>query len=333
MGSETEEEDFRKTRPVTAAPKGPTLAKIREVLGRVPLFAGTRWEDVGVEPFDSFTNLTYKLTAHGSAYVLRVAGKGTSAYIDRGAEEHNARIATGAGLNAEVLFFDASDGTMLSRFIEGPHMDAIELHDDPTAIVRAALTLKRVHGIGRAFKSRFGPFAPIDYYLELLDGLRYPLPDFLHEARPEAEAVRRALEAASVPAVPCHNDTCPENFVEVGERVYLIDWEYSGMNDPMGDLGNLSVEAGFDAELDRALMEAYCGGAVPPALHDRMVLQKAMSDHFWGLWGLVQDANGSPATDYSAYAGGRLEHCKALMRDEEFGSRLGNFRAGYRAKR
>ena len=79
--------------------------------------------------------------------MLRVAGKGTSAYIDRGAEEHNARIATAAGLNAEVLFFDANDGTMLSRLLEGFHMDAVEFHDDPTAIARAALALKRVHGI------------------------------------------------------------------------------------------------------------------------------------------------------------------------------------------
>lgn len=328
MDSEGREGAFRETRPVTAAPAGETLAKIQAVLARVPLFAGTRWEDVEVEPLNSFTNLSYKLTAHGSAYVLRVAGKGTSTYIDRDAEEHNARIATEAGLNAEVLFFDPDDGTMLSKFIEGPHMDRIELHDDPAAIARAALTLRRLHGIGRTFKSRFGPFAPIDYYVELLRNLRSPLPDVYHEVKQEADMVRETLKAAPVPTAPCHNDACPENFVEVGGSVYLIDWEYSGMNDPACDLGNLSVETGFDAEQDRTMMEAYCGGAVPPALYDRVVLQKAMSDYFWGLWGLVQHANGSPATDYWTYAADRFEHCRALMDGDGFGSHLDAVRTG-----
>jgi thiamine kinase-like enzyme len=328
MDNETRE-DAGRTHPVTAAPAGPTREKIRDVLARVPLFGDTRWEDVEIEPLNSFTNLTYKLTAHGDAYVLRVAGKGTSAYIDRSAEEHNARLATAAGLNAEVLFFDANDGTMLSRLLEGSHMDAVEFHDDPTAIARAALALKRVHGIERPFRSRFGSFSPIDYYLGLLRGLRTPLPDVRGEVMREAGAVRRALEAARVPATPCHNDTCPENFVEVGNRVYLIDWEYSGMNDPMWDLANLSVEAGFDRAQDRRMMVAYCGGDAPPGLFDRLVLQKAISDYFWGLWGVVQHANGNPAADFWAYATERFEHCGTSMGSDEFGSCLDAVSAGH----
>ncbi|MGB3632525.1 MAG: choline/ethanolamine kinase family protein [Rubrobacteraceae bacterium] len=314
------------TRPVNPPPSGAALAKIQDVLARVQIFDDTRWEDVEIKPFDSFTNLTYKLTAHGSAYVLRVAGKGTSTYIDRGAEEHNARIATDAGVNAEVLFFDVTDGTMLSRFIEGPHMDTIEFHQDPSAISRAALTLKRIHSIGRPFKSRFGPFAPVDYYLELLRKLSAPLPDVYDEIREEAEEVRLILNSDSIPTTPCHNDTCAENFVEVGDRVYLIDWEYSGMNDPMWDLGNLSVEAGFTPEQDRAMIEAYCEGAVSPGLHDRMVLNKAMRDYFWGIWGIVQHAHGNPAVDFLAYAVGRFEHCKTLMDTNEFGCHLESLR-------
>jgi thiamine kinase-like enzyme len=171
---------------MTAAPSGAALEKIQDVLAQVPLFEGTRWEEIEIEALNSFTNLSYKITAHGSAYVLRVAGKGTSTYIDRSAEEHNARIATEAGLNAEMLFFDNKDGTMLSRFIEGPHMDKLEFHRDPTAPTRAARTLKRVHGIDRAFKSRFGPFAPIDYYLEILRRLRAPLPEVYDEVKQDA---------------------------------------------------------------------------------------------------------------------------------------------------
>lgn len=332
MNSEAQE-SVGETRPETAAPTGKALERIQDVLAQVPLFGDTRWEDIEIKPLNSFTNLSYKLRAHGDAYVLRVAGKGTSAYIDRRAEEHNARIATEAGLNAEVLFFDAKDGTMLSRFIEGPHMDKMEFHRDPTAPARAALTLKRVHDIGRTFKSRFGSIAPIDYYIELLRTLRAPLPDVYDEVRREADVVRRMLDAAPKPTTPCHNDTCPENFVEVGSRIYLIDWEYSGMNDPAWDLGNLSVEADFDPEQDRTMMEAYCAGSVPPGLYDRVVLQKAMSDYLWGIWSIVQHANGNPAADFWTYATDRFERCKALMGSSEFGTCVGAVNAGRRSRK
>jgi thiamine kinase-like enzyme len=332
MDSESEEVIAGKIRPVTPPPSGTALKKIQDVLTRVPVFANARWEDIEIHPLNSFTNLSYKLTAHGSAYVLRIAGKGTSTYIDRSAEEHNARIATSVGLNAEVLFFDANSGTMLSRLIEGPHMDRLEFHRDPTALARAALTLKRLHGIGRAFKSRFGSYTPIDYYHELLHRLEAPLPDTYNEVKREAEVVRQALKVASVPGAPCHNDTCPENFVEVGRRIYLIDWEYSGMNDPMWDLANLSVEAGFTPEQDRKMMEAYCGDAVPPSLYDRVVVHKAMSDYFWGLWSIVQHAHGNRAADFWTYAIDRLEHCKTLIDSEGFGHHLDAVSAGYRSK-
>lgn len=75
MDSEAGEGKFVETHPVTAVPAGAALERIREVLSRVPLFANTRLEDVEIEPLNSFTNLSYKLTAHGISYVLREIGR------------------------------------------------------------------------------------------------------------------------------------------------------------------------------------------------------------------------------------------------------------------
>src|ERR687894_2056843 len=109
------------------------MNKAYSVLARLPLFKDTPWEDIEIAPLDGFTNLTYKVSAHNKVYILRIAGKGTSAYIDRTAEEYNARIATAAGLNAQIIFFDTKQGTMLCRFLEGPHMDKVRFSSDPTA--------------------------------------------------------------------------------------------------------------------------------------------------------------------------------------------------------
>ncbi len=76
------------------------------------------------------------------------------------------------------------------------------------------------------------------------------LPPGYHDVLHEAEAVRAALSARPLPLAPCHCDPLCENFLDTGTVMWIVDWEYSGMNDPMWDLGDLSVEGGFDADQD-----------------------------------------------------------------------------------
>ena len=297
-------------------------------LARVPFFENVRKDTIKLERLDeALTNVCYKVTVGGVAYVLRLAGEGTSDYIDRSAEEYNARVAAAAGVGAEVVYFDARDGTMVTRFIEGVSMNAGEGFDrDPGAPVRAALALERVHRLGEVFRHRFDVFAAIEEYLGLLRERRTPLPESYHEVEWKARAVRRALEAFPVPLVPCHNDPWPGNFLDAGGRIYPVDWEYSGMNDPMWDLGNLSVEAGFGPEQDRTKMEAYCGGTAAPAPYSRLEVYKTMSDLHWSLWGFVQHEKGNPAEAFWSYALSRLERCKARMSSADFGPHLGAVR-------
>lgn len=231
-----------------------------------------------------------------------------------------------------MLYFDAREGTMLTRFVEGVGMEGEGFERDPGAPARAALALKRVHGAGRVFRSRFDAFAMIDGYIDLLRGLRMPLPEDYHEVRREAEAVRRALEASPMPLAPCHNDPWPGNLLDTGGSIYIIDWEYSGMNDPLWDLGDLSVEAGFGPKQDRTMMEAYYGGAAPTALYSRLALYKTMSDLHWSIWGMVQHANGNSAEDFRTYAATRLECCKARMGSADFGRHLAATVAGPRSR-
>ena len=104
--------------------------------------------------------------------------------------------------------------------------------------------------------------------------------------------------------------------------MWIVDWEYSGMNDPLWDLGDLSVEAGFDAHQDIEMMRAWVGGEPTPAQMGRMVIYKAMCDLLWTLWGLIQHADGNPAEDFWAYSINRFERCKALMQTGEFATML-----------
>ena len=308
--------------------RGIRLDEVYAALARVPFIGNFPRSAIRLERLDgALTNVCYKVTVGGVAYVLRLAGKGTSDYIDRTAEEHNARVAAAAGIGVEVVYFDAQDGTMVTRFVEGASMNAGEgFNRDPGTPVRAALSLERIHSLGEVFRSRFDVFAMIENYLGLLREHRTPLPEIYHEVEWKARAVRLALEASPVPLVPCHNDPWPGNLLDSGRRIYLLDWEYSGMNDPMWDLGDLSVEAGFGPEQDCTLLDAYCGGTAAPALYSRLEIYKSMSDLHWSLWGFVQHANGNPAEDFWGYALERLQRCKARMNSVEFGPHLGAVR-------
>jgi thiamine kinase-like enzyme len=299
-------------------------------LARVPFFGNARQRGLKIKRLGGgLTNVSYKVTTGGAAYVLRLAGDGTAEYIDRKAEEHNARVAAEVGVNADVVYFDATDGTMVTRFVEGISMNAGDgFGRDSGAPVRVARALKRVHSLGRVFRSRFDVFAAIDGYLDLLRGWRMPLPEDYYEVGQRARAVRLALEASPTALVPCHNDPWPGNLLDADGRIYLIDWEYSGMNDPMWDLADLSVEAEFGLEQDRAMMQTYHGTGLSPALYSRLEVYKAMSDLHWSVWGVVQRAKGNPAEDFWSYGLERLGRSKTRMSGADFGRHLSVVRTG-----
>lgn len=265
------------------------------------------------------TNRVYRL---GDA-VLRLPGAGTAAYIDRVNEADAARAAALAGVSPEVLHVDPASGVMVTRFIPAAvSMSPEAFRSRPGSPARAGHAFARLHGSGARFPARFELFAMIDEYLGHLSGKEVALPEGYHSVLGDAEAVRQALAARTLPLAPCHCDPLCENFLDTGTVMWIVDWEYSGMNDPMWDLGDLSVEGGFDAAQDMDLLTAYFGG--PPRVqdHGRMVIYKAMCDLLWTLWGLLQLASGNLADDFRAYADGRFARCKALMASPDFARHL-----------
>ena len=286
------------------------MSDIEGALARVP------WLRDAGEPvrLAGLTNLNYRF----GDYVLRLPGEGTSEYIDRATEAVAARSAAAAGVNAEVLHFDPTDGLMVTRFVEGAATMSAERFRDLDAVARAGRAFRRLHTTATPFANDFVLFPMIDEYKALLAAKRATLPDGYDAVQAQAVVARAALEANPVPLAPCHCDPLCENFLDTGDTMYVIDYEYAGNNDPMWDLGDLSVEGRFGAQQDAALLAAYFDGNVPPAQAARMVVHKAMCDLLWTLWGVIQHVNENPVDDFWAYATGRFERCRALMATTEF---------------
>lgn len=297
---------------------GQDLSDVQAALDRLGIRNAVEGERASIRRLGGLTNRVYLIENPHRSYVLRIPGPGTEEYIDRKVEAVAARAAARAGVSPELLA-TTGDGLMLTAAIP----NAVTLSPEgfatiPGAPTRAAEVLRKLHTSGETFDFRFELFAMIDDYLNVLAGKTVDLPDGYHDVLASAETVRQALNAHPLPLTPCHCDPLSENFIDADGRMWLVDWEYSGMNDPLWDLGDVIVEAKLAPDKEAEFVHAYFGGTPSPAEQGRVVIHKAMCDLLWTLWGLIQHANNNPADDFWAYATGRFERCKALMATPEF---------------
>lgn len=286
--------------------------EIRDIIASIPAISSYAGP---VARLGGLTNRVYQL----SSAVLRVPGKGTEEYINRTNEAVAARVAAEAHVSPDVIYADVTTGFMVTRMISNsvtmsPGLFKARLGSP----ARAGAVFRKLHTSGGVFPFRFELFAMIDDYLKILSARDVELPAGYHDVVKEADGIREVLAKKPVPLAPCHCDPLCENFLDDGTRMWIVDWEYSGMNDPMWDLGDLSVEGHFNEAQDAEMLVSYFGGAPTAADHGRMVIYKAMCDLLWTLWGLIQHANNNPADDFAAYALNRFNRCKALMASREF---------------
>jgi thiamine kinase-like enzyme len=283
------------------------MREISSALSQIPLLAGRALDGLRVDSLESLTNRNFRLTLGEEQFVLRIAGAGTASYIDRAAEAHNARLAAGIGIAPAVLHADPGSGLMLTRFVpSSTPLTAADLRQ-PETLRRALDLLKRLHESGLSFRGRMELLPKLDQYIALAASKGWSEGFDLTPARRAAEAARPALKRADAPWSPCHIDPVPHNFVSGGmpPALYLLDWEYAAMCEPMWDLAAVSIEAELDAATDRFLLDAYFGAAAAQRT-GRFVLYKSLLNLMAAAWAVVQLADGNSSTDFAAFARARL---------------------------
>lgn len=291
----------------------PLIGEVSSALSQIPLFAGRSVDGLRVEPLDSLTNRNFKLTLGEEQFALRIAGAGTASYIDRTAEAHNARLAAAIGIAPAVLHVDPGSGLMLTRFVPASTpLTAADLRQ-PETLRRATDLLKRLHESGLSFRGRMELLPKLDQYIALAARKGWPEGLDLTPARGAAEAARPALERAGAPWRPCHIDPVPHNFVIGGtpQALYLLDWEYAAMCEPMWDLAAVSIEAELDEATDRFMLDVYFGAAASRR-SGRFVLYKSLLNLMAAAWAVVQLVDGNSSTDFVAFARARLSQHMTL---------------------
>jgi thiamine kinase-like enzyme len=267
---------------------------------------GARFEVLG----GGITNHNLKVEVDGTAYVLRVAGKDTSLLgIDRSVELAATRAAAAIGIGPEVVEFVEPEGWLVTRFIEG-EAPPPERMREPELLARVAAALRAFHGVA-PIPGTFDSFRVVESYEQTTRERGGSVsPDFAwaHEIADRIEAKR----SAAAP-VPCHNDLLNANFLDDGEHLRVVDWEYAGMGDRFFDLANFSINHELDAAESETLLRGYFGEVREDDVA-ALELMRFMSDFREAMWGVVQSAVSELDFDFDAYA---REHFERLRRTAE----------------
>ena len=288
--------------------RGELRDQLVAALQRVPETAGRELTLTALS--GGITNRNYLITADGMTerYVIRLAGNDTHLLGISREVEHAATVAAaGVGIGPEVTAFIRPEGYLVTRFIVGEPVSLEQVHQ-PATLRRAADSIRRIHG-GPAIPGLFVPLRIVEAYLALALERGVPRPRAWDEAHAVGRRIERAFLDAPIDLRPCHNDLLNANFIDDGERIRIVDWEYAGMGDPFFDLGNFSVNHDLAPEEDAILLEAYEGEARPSRLA-RLALMRVVSDYREAMWGVLQQGISSLDVDFVEYAD---EHFERLL--------------------
>lgn len=262
------------------------LPRVRELLIKTDRSS----DYVDIERLGGMTNHSYKVTlSDGEELLVRIPGEGTEELINRSDERKSTLLACKLKIDSELLYF-GDDGTKVMRFIHNPQpMDEAVMRRKEN-LIQAAEIFHRLHTCGVDTGVRFEVFEMADLYERIIrdggvdfysdyDGVKQTVIDIKTEVDKDGDA----------PRVPCHNDSLVGNWVlDDRGKLFLIDWEYSGMNEAMWDLSCLSIEAIYTPENDDDLLKAYYGREASVEEKKRFVAAKLYVDYLWTLWGLTR---------------------------------------------
>ena len=247
-----------------------------------------------VEQLGGMTNQNYLVQTSSNRYIVKFFGKGTEKLIDRQNEKFNIELLKDLKLDVENYLFDIEAGIKVNQYIE--NAETFDSNTIKTKFEKIAPILQTIHASGKELKGDFAPFEEIKKYETLIQGeISYPNYEVV---RKSVFSLKDQLEQIGIEKKSCHIDLVPENFIEGPDgHLYLIDWEYSSMNDPMWDLAALFLESEFTPE-EEADFLAYYEGDKTPVSREKIRIYKILQDIIWSLWTIYKEENGADFGDY-----------------------------------
>ncbi|WP_172923421.1 phosphotransferase [Streptococcus sp. 1559] len=251
-------------------------------------------EVLSVEQLGGMTNQNYLVKTTNKQYIVKFFGKGTEKLINRQDEKYNLELLKDLDLDVKNYLFDIDAGIKVNEYIESAI--TLDSRSIKTKFDKIAPILQTIHASGKELRGEFAPFEEIKKYESLIEE---KIPYANYEAvREEVFALEKRLADLGVDRKSCHIDLVPENFIESPQgRLYLIDWEYSSMNDPMWDLAALFLESEFTRQEEEDFLSHYESEQTPVS-REKIAIYKILQDAIWSLWTVYKEEQGADFGDY-----------------------------------
>jgi thiamine kinase-like enzyme len=286
---------------------GPAPPDAREIIARAASLAGT--PRVITELPGGLTNRNYKVSTPRGAFVARIWSAGSDLLaIDRENEYQNSTRAAAAGVGAPVVEYRPQDRVLVLGFVPGRTLRNEDVRA-PANVPRIARAVRRLHHAER-FVNDFDMFEIQRRYRAVARSGGLAVPVGYDGLAAPFDAARAVLAVRAEPTVPCHNDLLAANFIDDGQRITVIDYEYAGNNDPCFELGNIAAECGLPPDALADLVTAYYGRARRSRIA-RAELLRLVSQYGWTLWGAIQHATSPLDFDFWSWAMERYEAAAA----------------------
>ena len=260
------------------------------------------------------TNRNFLIETPADKYVARVSSNSSDFLsIDRGSEFINTTIAGKGGVGAEVLDYIPGEGLLLISYISGKTYGA---EDVAANLPRIASSLRNLHAL-EPFDHEFNMFNTQSNYLKIVKEQGFRVPDGYVDFEPMVAQIKKAFEVLFEGLVPCNNDLLPGNFIDDGEKIWLIDYEYSGNNDACFEIGNVWAEAFQPIEALEELVTAYYGAHRPDKVA-RAWLWALMAKYGWTLWASIQDSVSEIEFDFWEWGMSKYDLARSEFTSEYF---------------
>lgn len=256
-------------------------------------------KEVSIMQIGGMSNKNFKVTKGKLEYVLRVPGNGSEGMVARSNEEQNSMQACKMGINPPIRYFNAKTGIKLADFVKNAETLNGATIQRPSSMKKIVKIFQTLHHSHVRFGNEFNVFNEIRNYERLLEECNGTMYEGYEDHREKVLRLEDYLNKLGVSIKPCHNDLVAENFLKAEDgTIYLIDWEYSGMNDPMWDIAALFLENNFSEENQDYFLSHYFNGNEPENARKKIFVYQILMDWLWALWTVIKEAQGD---DFGTY--------------------------------
>ncbi|HEX3017107.1 MAG TPA: NTP transferase domain-containing protein [Caproicibacter sp.] len=241
------------------------------------------------------TNTSFLFTCNGQKYIYRHPGAGTQEIINRKSEAFSMSVAQKLNLDDTYIYMSPKEGWKISRYIE----NAADMDYRNDADVHSALKLLRtLHDGGITSEFKFNVYSEIKKMVQIVLKEKGHSINGFDELYELINTLYKFVEKDGLPKKLCHNDCFDRNFLKSGDKMFLIDWEYSGNADPAGDLGTFICCSDYTFDEAIKILQIYFGRPMTDLEYRHYIAYIAISSFYWYVWALYKESKGETIGEY-----------------------------------